>query len=48
VTGPWDGDSYDQRCAAVGLHVVERWATWDREPFHQRGDYAVTVSAAGL
>jgi 2-polyprenyl-3-methyl-5-hydroxy-6-metoxy-1,4-benzoquinol methylase len=42
--GAYDLAAYDAHCAAAGLHVVERWATWDREPFHEGGDYAVTVS----
>ena len=43
--GAYDLTSYDEHCAAAGLHVVERWATWDREPFGAGGDYAVTVSS---
>ncbi|PRC54475.1 SAM-dependent methyltransferase, partial [Mycobacterium sp. ITM-2017-0098] len=31
--------------AAAGLELVDRWATWDREPFNG-GDYAVTVHRA--
>jgi 2-polyprenyl-3-methyl-5-hydroxy-6-metoxy-1,4-benzoquinol methylase len=33
---------YDEHCSAVGLDVVERYATWDRAPF-AGGDYAVSV-----
>jgi hypothetical protein len=33
---------YDAHCAAAGLVLVERFATWDREPF-AAGDYAVSV-----
>jgi hypothetical protein len=29
---------------AAGLHLVHRWATWDRQPF-DGGDYAVSVHA---
>ena len=43
--GGYDLASFDEHCAAAGLHLVERWATWDREPFHEGGDYAVTVCA---
>jgi SAM-dependent methyltransferase len=43
--GGYDLVRYDEHCAAAGLHVVERYATWDREPFQAGGDYAVTVSA---
>lgn len=33
---------YDAHAAAAGLRLVERFATWDREPF-TGGDYAVSV-----
>ena len=33
---------YDAHCAAVGLALDERYATWDREPF-TGGTYAVSV-----
>ncbi len=33
---------YDRLCAAAGLQLAERWATWDRRPF-DGGDYAVSV-----
>lgn len=35
-------DDYDTHAIAAGLRLVERWATWDREPFGG-GDYAVSV-----
>ena len=35
-------DAYDAHAAAAGLRLVERFATWDREPF-AGGDYAVSV-----
>jgi SAM-dependent methyltransferase len=34
---------YDSHCAAAGLHLAERYATWDREPYVDGGDYAVSV-----
>ncbi|MGH9034849.1 MAG: class I SAM-dependent methyltransferase [Acidimicrobiia bacterium] len=34
--------AYDEHCRAAGLELVERWATWDREPF-AGGHYAVSV-----
>jgi 2-polyprenyl-3-methyl-5-hydroxy-6-metoxy-1,4-benzoquinol methylase len=43
--GAYDLSSFDEHCVAAGLHVVERWATWDREPF-AGGDYAVSVLTA--
>ena len=36
---------YDDDCAAVGLELVDRWATWSGERF-AGGDYAVSVHAA--
>lgn len=36
-------DTYDEHCAAAGLTLAERYATWDREPFAAGGDYAVSV-----
>lgn len=35
---------YDGWCAAAGLVLEDRFATWDRAPY-AGGDYAVTVSA---
>jgi ubiquinone/menaquinone biosynthesis C-methylase UbiE len=37
---------YDAHAAAAGLTLVERYATWDREPF-SGGDYAVSVHKVG-
>lgn len=34
--------SYDEACAAAGLDLVERWSTWDKQPFDDNG-YAVSV-----
>jgi SAM-dependent methyltransferase len=36
---------YDAWCAAAGLHLEDRWATWERTPY-QGGDYAVSVHRA--
>ncbi len=36
-------DAYAAHCSAAGLALVERYATWDREPFVPGGDYAVSV-----
>lgn len=33
---------YDMLAAASGLSLVDRWSTWDREPFTS-GDYAVSL-----
>lgn len=35
-------DDYDADCAAAGLDLVERFATWGRQAFND-GDYAVSV-----
>jgi SAM-dependent methyltransferase len=35
--------AYEQHCAAAGLMLASRFATWDREPFVPGGDYAVSV-----
>lgn len=38
----YDVTAYDEHCAAAGLVLVERWSTWDREPF-AGGSYAVSI-----
>jgi SAM-dependent methyltransferase len=38
----YDLDTYDLHCAAAGLGLEERFATWDRQPFAD-GHYAVSV-----
>jgi SAM-dependent methyltransferase len=35
--------SYDRLAAAAGLELVERWATWSRQPEAPGGTYAVSV-----
>lgn len=35
-------DRYDELAMAAGLVAVDRWATWDRQPF-DGGDYAVSI-----
>ena len=39
----YDLDTYDAHCRAAGLVLVERYGTWDRDPFAGSGDYAVSV-----
>lgn len=34
---------YDAMCGAAGLALAERWATWDRQPWQEGGEYAVSV-----
>jgi SAM-dependent methyltransferase len=41
--GPLTLDRYDAVADAAGLELVERWATWDRDPWRPGGDYAVSV-----
>ena len=36
-------EAYDAECAAAGLELAERYATWDREPFGDGARYAVSV-----
>jgi 2-polyprenyl-3-methyl-5-hydroxy-6-metoxy-1,4-benzoquinol methylase len=44
--GGYTTDDLDEHAAAAGLIVAERWATWDRQPWHEGGSYAVTVLRA--
>jgi len=34
---------YDTDCRAAGLEPVDRWATWEGDPFSPGGDYAVSL-----
>ena len=36
-------EAYDADCAAAGLDPVDRVATWERDPWRDGGDYAVSV-----
>jgi SAM-dependent methyltransferase len=36
-------DDYDHLCTAAGLVLVERWSTWNRDPWSPAADYAVSV-----
>lgn len=43
-------DDYEAACAAAGLHLEERWSTWDRAAFppaDSRATYAVVVARCG-
>ncbi|MDZ7676538.1 MAG: class I SAM-dependent methyltransferase [Acidimicrobiales bacterium] len=40
---PYDTESYDEHCAAAGLTLVERFSTWDRDPWSPTSNYAVSV-----
>lgn len=39
----YDLAAFDAVVDAEGATVVERWGTWDRDPFVPGGDYAVSV-----
>ena len=41
--GRLDLDHYDQLASDAGLELVERWSTWECEPWRSRSDYAVSV-----
>ena len=41
--GGLDLAGYDACCAAAGLLLAARYATWDRQPWHPGADYAVSV-----
>jgi SAM-dependent methyltransferase len=43
IPGGLDLPTYDALAAAAGLHLDERWATWERAPWVPGGDYAVSV-----
>jgi 2-polyprenyl-3-methyl-5-hydroxy-6-metoxy-1,4-benzoquinol methylase len=34
---------YDQHCSSAGLELADRFSTWDRQPFIEGGDYAISV-----
>lgn len=42
-TGRIGLDEYDRLARTAGLYLLERWATWDRQPWHSSADYAVSV-----
>jgi SAM-dependent methyltransferase len=36
-------DDYDRDAALAGMRLVDRWATWDGEPFTEGAGYAVSA-----
>ena len=38
---------YDNIACEAGLTLAERYSTWDRDPWHEAGDYAVSVHRNG-
>ena len=43
LPGRLDLATYDDLAAIAGLVLEDRFATWERQPFAARGDYAVSV-----
>lgn len=41
--GGYDLGRYDDDCALAGLELVERYSSWDRQPWRGTGGYAVSV-----
>ena len=41
--GGYGPDRLDRDASAAGLHLVDRWATWDRAPWSEGDDYQVSV-----
>ncbi|QBI22005.1 class I SAM-dependent methyltransferase [Egibacter rhizosphaerae] len=42
----YDLATYDAEASAAGLSLVERYATWDLDPFEASSEYAVSVHRA--
>lgn len=40
-------DDYDRHVRDAGLELVERWASWDRQPYPGPGGYVVSVHRSG-
>ncbi|HEX3461085.1 MAG TPA: class I SAM-dependent methyltransferase [Acidimicrobiales bacterium] len=47
LDGRYSLEDYDRHVLDAGLEPVERWATWDRQPYPGPGDYAVSVHRSG-
>jgi hypothetical protein len=43
VPGGLTIDAYDALASGAGLEWVERYGTWDRQPFTAGGGYAVSI-----
>ena len=44
--GGFSVGQHDEAAQRVGLTLTHRWATWDRKPFSESVDYAVSVHQA--
>ena len=42
-TDRMSAQAYDDLAAGAGLEPVERWSTWDREPWREDADWCVAV-----
>jgi SAM-dependent methyltransferase len=47
LDGRYSLEDYDRHSREAGLELVERWASWDRQPYPGSGDYAVSVHRSG-
>lgn len=43
---PYDLRGYDDWCHHAGLELIERYGTWERDPYHDDRNYAVSVHRA--
>jgi SAM-dependent methyltransferase len=43
LRGSYGADEYERDAAAAGLEPLERYATWDGDPFDPDGDYVLAV-----
>ena len=43
LDGRYELADWDAACGQAGLKLSERWSTWDRDPFGENGNYAVSV-----
>ncbi len=43
---PYDLRGYDEWCHHAGLELIERYGTWERDPYREDSNYAVSVHRA--
>ncbi|MDH4278799.1 MAG: class I SAM-dependent methyltransferase [Acidimicrobiia bacterium] len=43
---PYDLRGYDEWCHHAGLELIERYGTWERDPYREDRNYAVSVHRA--
>ena len=44
---PYDLRGYDEWCHHAGLELIERYGTWERDPYRENRNYAVSVHRRG-